>query len=136
MKAFQLLRDKIAHWAADLALPETERRFKVNEEMKDVLDWLDKQIAKPQAPLSELAAGARRVCADPKNFRRHGPGMIGMITSLADALENAESRAQRYRECLEWYADKENYMAAHVLSTTSHVDIDQGIRARAALEGT
>lgn len=132
MKALQLVRDKIAHWATDLALPEKERRFKVNEEMEDVLDWLDRQMAKPQTPPSELAAGARRVCADPKNFRRHGPGMIGMITSLASALEAAESRAQRYRSMLE----KIRITQHHYDLKAEHLPEDCAVcLAHAALEG-
>ena len=71
--------------------------------------------------------------------------IIENVEMLNDALDDAlrvkeiEQQNKRYREALEFYADRENYEPEHydpdTHDYTSMIDHDKGATARKALEG-
>lgn len=62
------------------------------------------------------------------------------LIKQAERVQELERKIERYREALEFYADKENYEPEHydpdTHDYTSMIDHDKGATARKALEGT
>ena|SRR5690606_23394754 len=97
------------------------------ELMQEALEWRE-HIAK-------LAAD----CSDQELFRKR-LATFDWLIKQAERVQELERKIERYREALEFYADRENYKPDHYdpdsHDYTSMIDHDKGATARKALEGT